>query len=157
MTFGYQLEQQRKEMEQREQALRAEANAEKAALTAQAEQTLAAVSTKLAAMTAQVEALKEEARRAVSRHPLSGVLTEEQLLALQTRAQQLHEAQLLTDEENFTVEDIISDCIEVLATGSFVGDVVVSEVIKIVALSERIPSDMSFARQLRRKCRLSAA
>lgn len=51
------------------------------------------------------------------------------------------------------MEDIIADCVEVMSTGSFVGEAVVGEVVKIVALSERLASDSGFARQLRRKCR----
>lgn len=50
------------------------------------------------------------------------------------------------------VEDIVADCVEVMSTGGFVGDPVIGEVVKMVALSERIVGDMSFARQLRRKC-----
>ena len=106
-----------------------------------------------AEMAAQIEGLREDARRAADRHPLADVLSEEQLAALQVRLQSLHEGQLLTDEENFTVEDIIADCVEVMAAGSYVGGAVVAEVVKIVALSERIHADGSFARQLRRKCR----
>jgi hypothetical protein len=41
----------------------------------------------------------------------------------------------------------------VLSTGSFIVDGAVAEVVKIVALAEKIDSDLSFARQLRRKCR----
>eukprot|EP01043_Picozoa_sp_COSAG02_P015594 COSAG02_NODE_667_length_18713_cov_17.795262_18_plen_59_part_00 len=52
----------------------------------------------------------------------------------------------------FTIEDAVADCVEIMATGSFVVDGAVAEVVKIVALGERIASDMSFARQLRRKC-----
>ena len=52
----------------------------------------------------------------------------------------------------FTIEDVVADCVEIMATGSFVVDGAVAEVVKIVALGERIASDMSFARQLRRKC-----
>ena len=51
------------------------------------------------------------------------------------------------------MEDIIADCVEVMAGGSFVGEAVVGEIVKIVALGEQINSDSSFARQLRRKCR----
>jgi hypothetical protein len=50
------------------------------------------------------------------------------------------------------VEDIVADCVEVMSTGGFVGGPVIGEVVKMVALSERIVGDMSFARQLRRKC-----
>jgi len=50
------------------------------------------------------------------------------------------------------VEDVVADCVEVMSTGGFVGDPLIGEVVKMVALSERIVGDMSFARQLRRKC-----
>ena len=57
----------------------------------------------------------------------------------------------MADDEHGVVEDAIADCIGVMAVGSFVGDATVSKVVQIVALSERMPSDTSFARQLKRK------
>jgi hypothetical protein len=120
----------------------------------QLEQQLQAAMATQRTMQQQIDALREEARRAAEKGPLTGVVTEEQLTALQTRLTSLHEASQLTDEELFVVEDILADCVEVMASGSFVGDAaVVGEVAKIVALNERIVGDLSFARQLRRKCR----
>jgi hypothetical protein len=163
--FEASVQQQRQEMRQREQELRQreqemrqreqEMRVEKAEIEAKAAKAVDTVKTELAAMTAQVEALREEARNAATRHPLADVLSQKQLLSLQMRAEKLHDTQLLSEEEHLVIEDVIADCIEALAAGPFVGDAVVAEVIKIVALSERIPSDMAFARQLRRKCKLS--
>ena len=101
----------------------------------------------------EIEALREGMQRATEKHPLARVLDDSQIAALQIRLSSLHDAQLLTDEEVCTVEDIIADCVQVMASGAFVGDNVVAEVVKIVALSERIQTDLSFARQLKRKCR----
>ncbi len=59
---------------------------------------------------------------------------------LQTRLEALHSAKLLDDEEVYTIEDIIAD--------SETGDIRVSQ---LIALSDRMKSDKTFARQLRRK------
>jgi hypothetical protein len=137
----------RQEMEAKAEMLRKEAKVEleaerQAARLVQSE------------MAAEIAALRDEAKRAIEKPPLAGVLDEEQLMSLQERLQALYKAKLLTDEELFTIEDVLADCVEVMSGGgSCVGIAVVGEVVKIVALSERIGSDASFARQLRRKCR----
>ena len=62
------------------------------------------------------------------------------LLALQSRLENLHAAKLLADEELFAVEDIIADC-----------DAEDDRVSALVTLSGKMAADKAFARQLRRK------
>ena len=76
----------------------------------------------------------------------------------------LRATQILSDDELFAIEDCVADFIE--AKGSF--DVVTMDVVtasrsmgkvhKLVLLSEGLPDDAMFARQLRRKfvCESSA-
>jgi hypothetical protein len=70
-----------------------------------------------------------------------------QLEAVQARVRTLHVAQLLSEEEQYKVEDTVADCIMCMATGSSATTVV----IQMVRLSEQMADDSSFARQLRRK------
>ena len=63
--------------------------------------------------------------------------------ALQSRVQALHSTQLLADEELYSLEDIIADAAD--------GEGDDERVAKMIALSERMAADGSFARQLRRK------
>jgi hypothetical protein len=80
----------------------------------------------------------------------SEVISEAQLATLQSRLQALRDAQLLTEDEVYTVEDAVADCVELMpATASTVP--AVDNMVRIIALSERITADGSFARQLRRK------
>ena len=80
----------------------------------------------------------------------SEVISEGQLTALQSRLQALHGAQLLTEDELYNAEDQVADCIELMpATAATVP--AVDNVLKMITLSERIPADGAFARQLRRK------
>ena len=62
------------------------------------------------------------------------------LLALQSRLENLHVAKLLADEELFAVEDIIADC-----------DAEDDRVSALLTLSSKMAADKAFARQLRRK------
>jgi hypothetical protein len=80
----------------------------------------------------------------------SEVISEAQLATLQSRLQALRDAQLLTEDEVYTVEDAVADCVELMpATASTVP--AVDNTVRMIALSERITGDGSFARQLRRK------
>lgn len=154
-----QLEQQlqaalanQRDMEQRHMGMQSQMAEQHAATQTQLEHQLQAALATQRAMQQQIDALREQARRGAEKGPLADVVSDEQLVALQDRLTALHEASQLTDDELFVVEDIIADCVEVMAAGSFVGDAaVVGEVAKIVALNERIKVDLSFARQLRRK------
>ena len=78
-------------------------------------------------------------------------------IARAARLEGLHAAQLLSDDELFAAEDCVADFLE--AKASF--DVVTLNVVnasraagkahKLVVLSEGVPKDAMFARQLRRK------
>jgi chromosome segregation ATPase len=94
---------------------------------------------------------ENETLRAAARPRLAAeVIGEEELLALQTRLQAMHEAKLLTDEELFCLEDAIVDCIEVLPTAG-ASSPEVDKVVKMMLVSAKVPGDAMLARQLRRK------
>lgn len=78
---------------------------------------------------------------------------EEQLGALQSRLQSMHEAKLLTDEEMLSAEDATIDCIELMtkAPTTPATDATVDRAATMVLLSEKVVADSSFARQLRRR------
>ena len=84
-----------------------------------------------------------------------GAISDQQLEQLQARLHGLHAAGLLSDEELCAAEDLVVECIEVItdtasppapATHEAVG-----RVFKLVAVSERMAVDSSFARQVRKK------
>eukprot|EP01043_Picozoa_sp_COSAG02_P000790 COSAG02_NODE_16_length_56207_cov_9.816122_7_plen_285_part_00 len=78
------------------------------------------------------------------------VIDEDQISVLQSRLQSLHEAKHLTDDELFSLEDTIVDCIEVLpTTGASASEV--DKVRKMLLVSSKVASDSTLARQLRRK------
>jgi N-methylhydantoinase A/oxoprolinase/acetone carboxylase beta subunit len=97
-------------------------------------------------MVAQVEAL--EAKLLPQR--AQDAISEQQLEALQLRLQSLHAAELLSDDELFSLEDSVIDCIEVLPTAS-VDASSVDKVLRMIRVSEKVAADGSLARQLRRK------
>ena len=81
------MKEEREIMEAKMEALRQEQHqAQRQEQQARDEERQAAVAVQ-AEMAAQIEALKEDARQAERVHPLSGVLSEEQLTVLQTRVQ----------------------------------------------------------------------
>jgi hypothetical protein len=77
-------------------------------------------------------------------------ISDEQLDTLQARIHALHAARLLEDDAVFCVEDCIVDCIEAMPT-AVATDRVVEKVIRMVAVSERVLVDATFARQVKRK------
>ena len=85
------------------------------------------------------------------------VISMEQVAAVTARLEALHAAQLLSDEELFALEDCMADFIEAKGTVEVVtADTVntvraVGRVHKLISLSEGMPRDAMFARQLRRK------
>ena len=113
-------------------------------------------------MEAQLESLRrelEELRLATERqkphhHALCWRAHEEQMATLQSRLEALHSAQLLTDDEMFTMEDLVADSVEeweedIEEDG---GSRIASEkVSRLVKLSGVMASDAAFARQLKRK------
>lgn len=81
-------------------------------------------------------------------------LREEQVSSLQSRLESLHSAKLLTEDEWYTMEDLIADSIEewedeCAEVGVSRG--ASSKVASLVTLSARMASDRTFARQVRRK------
>jgi predicted RNase H-like nuclease (RuvC/YqgF family) len=72
--------------------------------------------------------------------------SDQQLPALQARIEALHAAQLLTDAELFSIEDVIADSLEATTDDMRVG--------RLIALSGRMTGDAAFSRQLRRKALL---
>ena len=85
------------------------------------------------------------------------VVSAQQVEVLGARLEALHAAQLLSDDELFAAEDSIADFIEAKAscgvvTMEFVNaNRALGKAHKLVALSEGMPKDATFARQLRRK------
>ena len=69
------------------------------------------------------------------------------LPGLQARLESLHASKLLTDDELYTLEDIVADSLEEGEEGGGAG----GRVAKLVVLSERVAGDAALARQLRRK------
>ena len=62
----------------------------------------------------------------------------------------LHAAKLLTDEELFTIEDTLADCMEAMST-VLASHPVAEQVVRMTRLSEKMmKDDASFGRQLRR-------
>jgi len=113
----------------------AEARAEKLALEAQLDQQRQVINS----------------LRLASRPQLaSEVIQEEQLASLQSRLQAMHEAKIITSEELHEVEDALIDCIEVMPTAEASAPEV-DKAAKILLVAAKVPSDGTFARQLRRK------
>ena len=100
-----------------------------------------------------------EAKLAEQRRELAPkeAISAEQVERLTARLEALHAAQLLSDEELFALEDCMADFIEAKGTVEVVtADTVntvraVGRVHKLISLSEGMPRDAMFARQLRRK------
>ena len=74
-------------------------------------------------------------------------VTDAQLSALQDRLEALLEAQLLTEDEVGSLENIVADGVVEVGRASLVG----TQVLQMALLSEVIAADRAFARQLRRK------
>ena len=107
--------------------------------------------------TAELERLRAELTPA----PTQELISSEQLTAIQSRLEQLHAAQLLSDEEFFALEDLCADHVQAQAsTNAVLGrDLVCSsaaygataKLAQLVGLSGALASDAGFARQARRK------
>ena len=74
-------------------------------------------------------------------------VTDAQLSSLQDRLEALLEAQLLTEDEVGSLENIVADGVVEVGRASLVG----TQVLQMALLSEVIAADRAFARQLRRK------
>ena len=115
-----------------------------------------------AKLKAEHKAEMDKLRAELTPAPAQELVSAEQLAALQARLEQLHAAQLLTDEELFALENLCSDYLEVKAAtaGPLTQElvysspaklIVVSKLAKLVVVSEGLASDAGLARQVRRK------
>ena len=91
-----------------------------------------------------------QAQLAARPQPAMEVVDEEQLAALQSRLQAMHGSKLLTDDELFSIEDAIVDCVEAMPTAGASAPEV-EKVAKMLLVSSKVASDSTLARQLRRK------
>jgi hypothetical protein len=112
-----------------------------------------------------VQAAKEQARieAELRIRELTPPAPNLRLSALQSRLEAMHAAKLLTDDEYFRMDDLVADFLELkassgggVAVGGEVeavaeGTEVGGRLLKLMALSEGIAADGSFARQARRK------
>ena len=102
---------------------------------------------------AQTELREEMEARLAPKEAISA----ERLKALEARLEALHAAQLLTDEELFSLEDCLADYLELKATYSVVttemlhANAEAVKLLKLIVLSEGLAKDAAFARQARRK------
>ena len=84
-------------------------------------------------------------------------ITGEQIASLGARLEALHAAQLLSDEELFTLEDTVADYVELQSSMGVItleaahAIRAADKLVKLVALSEHIVADGAFSRQARRK------
>ena len=98
-----------------------------------------------ARMQRQIEALTQQLKESEAKQ--SQPVTDAQLSALQGRLEALLEAQLLTEDEVGSLENIVADGVVEVGRASLVG----TQVLQMALLSEVIAADRAFARQLRRK------
>jgi hypothetical protein len=125
----------------REDKIRQEAKAERAEMRAEME----------ASMEAKLQQLREEMEASME------AVSPQQIAALQARLEALYDAELLSEEIVFSIEDTIADFVELTSLMGVVtvetghSNAVVGKLIKLVALSSNIAADGAFARQVRRK------
>jgi type IV secretory pathway VirB10-like protein len=101
-----------------------------------------------AKLEAKLEQLLKDAQPPMAKDAVS----DERLGALQVRLHELHEAKLLTDPELYKAEDAFADCIDaLLSSTTTIAHPAVDRVLKMIGLSERMKTDASLARQLKRK------
>ena len=98
-------------------------------------------------MEGKIETLVQAQQQVVMAAEQLRRVTNPQLQGLQDRLHKMNAAGVLADENFYACEDAISDCVEGMATGGAAPD----QLVRMVALSERLGQDDSFARQLRRK------
>jgi hypothetical protein len=92
---------------------------------------------------------RSEVRAAIDARSNADMVSEEQLGVFQTRIQALHASQLLSEDELYSLEDVVADCIEHGGPGA--STPAAGQVTRMVALSEKMAVDGSLARQLRLK------
>ena len=109
----------------------------------------------------KMEKMREQLTTTLTPPTPKELISAEQLVALQSRLGQIHAAQLLSDDELFVTEDLITDFLELKTDtgGAITGDTVfggaasqtIDKLHKLVGVSEGLVSDAALARQLRRK------
>ena len=154
--MGTQLEAQRQEYEAKLQHQEATAKAElqqhQAAAKAELQQHQATAKAELqqhqAAAKAELDKIREEMKP-----PPPPSVSDDQIVALQTRLYGMHNAELLTEDQLDQLEDIVLDYVEAKATSTSASGEVCGAggVIKLVAVSEAVGDDKAFARQARRR------
>lgn len=151
------MEAQRREVEAQRRELEAKLEAQRQEMEnrieAQREEVERLRDEKLEVQRQEMEALRQEMERlrdVAKPQRASNTIDDESLDALQSRLQELHAAQLLSEEELGVIEDTIADCIDVLPTAMST-DLTVDKVVKMINLSSKMKSDTSFARQLKRR------
>ena len=96
-------------------------------------------------MEAKLAAVMQQLKESEAKQ--SQPVTDAQLSSLQDRLEALLEAQLLTEDEVGSLENIVADGVVEVGRASLVG----TQVLQMALLSEVIAADRAFARQLRRK------
>ena len=101
-----------------------------------------------AAAKAELDKIREEMKP-----PPPPSVSDDQIVALQTRLYGMHNAELLTEDQLDQLEDIVLDYVEAKATWTSASGEVCGAggVIKLVAVSEAVGDDKAFARQARRR------
>ena len=139
---------QLREQRDHDEKLRQEAKAERRELEAKVHKLLEEAADKQRQeMEGKMEILVQAQQQVVMAADQLRRVTDPQLQGLQDRLHKMNAAGVLADENFYACEDAISDCVEGMATGGAAPD----QLVRMVALSERLGQDDSFARQLRRK------
>ena len=127
---------------------REQAKSERAEMEAKIEQQRLAMESQRVQMEAKLEQFAQQAQAATdakldqAEARVEYMTTQQQLPALQARIEALHAAKLLSDDELFSIEDLIAD-LEVGSEDTRVG--------QLITLSSRMAGDAAFSRQIRRK------
>ena len=142
------LEQQELKAEQQKRELEGKLERQREDSEGKLEQQRQEAEAKVEQQRQMIESL--QAQLAARPQPAMEVVDEEQLAALQSRLQAMHGSKLLTDDELFSIEDAIVDCVEAMPTaGASASEV--EKVAKMLVVSSKVASDSTLARQLRRK------
>jgi hypothetical protein len=103
------------------------------------------------------EAIAAKVQAAVQAATHQPAVSHQQLTALQARLEELHVAKLLGDDELYALEDLCADFAELQAKVGLVTNETLlvfelaAKVHALIGVSERIPGEAAFSRQLRRK------
>ena len=141
--------------------MQAESKADKERLRKEAAAEKAELVQKLHRLNQQMKAdFDARIRELMDDAEVTEAIPEAKLVALQKRISALHTAQLLTDDEVSTLEDLVGDWSEAKGGGGVMtlemlpthpACAVASTLLKLIGVSEGVVSDAALARQLRRK------